>query len=191
MVARLKEERPLPPEIEAAFLAVPREEFVPEASRESSYTDLALPLQAGATISQPSMLVIMLLELRLKRGVSVLEAGSGCGYFLALLAAAGAKACGVEIITGLAKQSRERLDRLGYDVEVIDGDASKVEFGRKFGRVVFSAAVSNVPHWSRKVLEPGGFVLAPVGDREYQELVRAYEVRTEFTGRLCRFVPFV
>lgn len=191
LVERMKWGHALSPEIERAFLAVPREEFVTEEYRSAAYVDSALPLMNGATISQPSMLAVMLEELRLRPGMSVLEAGSGCGYFLALLAEMGAKPIGVEIIEDLAAKSRETLAKLGYDIEVITGDAAKVKFLQPFDRVVFSAAVSEIPQWSRDLLAPGGFVLAPVGTRGEQELLRCYADRQEWTGRRCRFVPFV
>lgn len=191
LVGRMRWNHALTPEIERAFLAVPREEFVTEEYRTAAYVDSALPLINGATISQPSMVAVMLDELRLSPGMSVLEAGSGCGYFLALLAEMGAKPIGVEIIEELAAKSKETLVRLGYQIEVIAGDAAQVRFVQPFGRVVFSAAVSAIPQWSRDLLGPGGFVLAPVGAHGEQELLRSYSDRQEWTGRRCRFVPFV
>ncbi len=187
----MKDYRLLTPDVERAFMAVPREEFVPPDFRESAYADSALPLTSGATISQPSMLAIMIQELRLASGLSVLEAGSGCGYFLALLAEMGAKSTGVEIIPELAESSKVSLAKLGYAIDVIAGDAGSVHFLQPFDRVVFSAAVDTIPKWAIELLAPGGFVLAPVGGRGDQELVRAYADRTEWTGKRCRFVPFV
>lgn len=187
----MREHITLAPQIEKAFLSVPREEFVPQEYVDSAYVDTALPLVSGATISQPSMLAIMLLELRLDPGHTVLEAGSGCGYFLALLSELGAIATGVEIIPELARKSKEVLAKLGYRADVIEGDAAKVRFLRPFDRVVFSAAVDEIPKWAIDLLAPNGFVLAPVGGRSDQELIRAYVDRVECTGKRCRFVPFV
>lgn len=187
----MREHVPLTPEIEKAFLSVPREEFVPHEYRHSAYADTALPLVSGATISQPSMLAIMLLEMQLNPGNTVLEAGSGCGYFLALLSEVGAIATGVEIIPELARRSKETLAKLGYKVDVIEGDAAKVRFLQPFDRVVFSAAVEEIPNWAIELLAPEGFVLAPVGGRSDQELARAFVNRVEWTGKRCRFVPFI
>lgn len=177
-------------EIVDAFAAVPREKFVPEHLREEAYMDSALPLGSGATISQPSMVAVMLRELRIQPGMKVLEVGSGSGYFLALLSALGAKAVGVEIIEGLAEDSRRALRKVGIDAEVITGNAADAELESNFDRIVFSAAVGEMPKWPLADLAENGFVLAPVGYMD-QELVRADSNGEERTGCLCRFVRFV
>lgn len=191
LVERLKRELFITPEIASAFLSVPREEFVPPEYRNSAYADCALPLREGATISQPSMLAIMLLEMDLQPGMDVLEVGSGSGYFLALLSQMGTNAVGVEIIPELAEESQKTLQSLGYPATVIQGDAAQVTYDRLFDRVVFSAAIPSIPQWSRDLLKPEGFVLAPVGERDFQQLVRGYKETDVPTGRYCRFVPFV
>lgn len=178
-------------EIKQAFLAIPREEFVPDEFKIHSYDDCALPLEQGATLSQPSMLAIMLSELRLQPGMKVLEVGSGSGYLLALMKAMGANVTGVEIIESLAETSRKTLEKINLNIEVITGDASTINFPEKFDRVVFSAAVREIPHWAIELLNPDGFVLAPVGTQHEQQLIRAYRNSTQETGRYCRFVPFI
>jgi protein-L-isoaspartate(D-aspartate) O-methyltransferase len=188
MVARIDRDIRLSPEVAQALLSVPREQFVPEAHRDEAYVDAALPLGFGATISQPSMLAIMLMELRLEPGMGVLEVGSGCGYFLALLHATGACAVGIEIVPHLAEASKATLASLDITAEVITGDAAEVHPEGLFDRIVFSAASDTVPEWAVELLAQDGFVLAPVGPDDQQELVRRYRDREERTGRFCRFV---
>jgi protein-L-isoaspartate(D-aspartate) O-methyltransferase len=173
-----------------AFRKVPREEFVPPEWRDRAWSDQALPLAEGSTISQPTMIAIMLDTLDVSPGMRVLEVGSGSGYVLALLEEMGVEAVGVEIIPHVANRSRLILQRLGYKANVIEGNAALMEWPEKFDRVLFSAAVEEVPAWAFDALKEGGFVLAPVGDRGSQELVRAYRDRTERTRQYCRFVPF-
>src|SRR5687767_1266842 len=84
------------PEIRRAFLAVPREQFLPDvAEREGLgrvYQDQAIVTLRDArgipasSSSQPSMMVAMLEQLDLRRGHDVLEIGAGTGYNAALLA---------------------------------------------------------------------------------------------------------
>lgn len=173
-----------------AFRKVPREEFVPPEWRESAWADQALPLAEGSTISQPSMIAIMLDTLDASPGMRVLEVGSGSGYVLALLEEMGVQAVGVEILPHVANRSLLTLRRLGYQADVLQGNAAEMEWPDKFDRVLFSAAVEEVPPWAIEALREGGFVLAPVGDRGSQELIRAYRDRTERTRQYCRFVPF-
>ncbi|MER3414377.1 MAG: protein-L-isoaspartate O-methyltransferase [Armatimonadota bacterium] len=173
-----------------AFRRVPREEFVPPEWRNRAWSDQALPLAEGSTISQPSMIAIMLDTLDVSPGMRAVEVGSGSGYVLALLEELGVEAVGVEIIPHVANRSLLTLRRLKYKADVLQGNAAEMEWNEKFDRVLFSAAVEEVPQWSLDLLKEGGFVLAPVGDRSSQELVRAYRDRTERTRQYCRFVPF-
>jgi protein-L-isoaspartate(D-aspartate) O-methyltransferase len=176
-----------PAEIVAAFAAVPRERFVPAESADQAWDDCALPLGFGSTISQPAMIAIVLEELRIMPGARVLEIGSGCGYLLALLSAMGCDATGIEIDSALAERSKQLL---GKSATVIAGDAASADFADRFDRVVFSAALNQVPNWALDLLTPEGFVLAPIG-KYTQELERVYrDGQRERTGRLCRFVPF-
>lgn len=175
-----------------AFRKVPREEFVLPEWKNEAWVDQALPLAEGSTISQPSMIAIMLDTLDLRPGLRVLEVGSGSGYVLALLEELGAEAVGVEILPHVANRAKETLQRLGYRADVRIGNAAEMDWAEeKFDRVLFSAALREIPDWSLSLLQEDGFVLAPVGDRYSQELIRAYRDRTERTRQYCRFVPFV
>jgi len=177
-------------EVLSALSAVKREEFVPEGLRHSAYEDVALSLGWGSTISQPSMVAIVLQEARIAKGMRVLEAGCGCGYLLALLEEMGAVASGIELVSHLADQAASTLKQLGYAARVAKGDARQLPTG-PFDRIVFSAAVAREPDWALHSLSPEGFVLAPVGYAGMQELMRIGKGWTEGTGRLCRFVRFV
>ena len=69
-----------------AVARVPRELFVPEESSRRAYDDNALPIAHGQTISQPTIVALMLSALDLRRTDRVLEVGTGSGYQAALLA---------------------------------------------------------------------------------------------------------
>src|SRR5262249_36127933 len=76
--------------IEAAFRSVPRHLFLPGMPLDDVYRDQAIPTQLveGEAISlspQPEMMAIMLEELELEPGLSVLEIGAGTGYNAALM----------------------------------------------------------------------------------------------------------
>lgn len=79
--------------VERAFRVVPRHLFVPHESPETAYRNQVIGLKLdghGVTISslsQPSMIAIMLEQLGLKPGQRVLEVGAGTGYNAALMAA--------------------------------------------------------------------------------------------------------
>src|SRR2546423_11008621 len=63
-----------------AIRQVPRELFVPENQRKLAYTDSALPIDCGQTISQPFIVAYMTKKLQLQPNDKVLEIGTGSGF---------------------------------------------------------------------------------------------------------------
>lgn len=179
------------PEIRRAFEKVPRERFLPEHLRKWADENQAIPLVEGSSISQPSMIAHMLESMDLRPAMKVLEVGSGCGYVLALLSEMGVSATGVEVIESLANESKTTLESLGYKAKVIEGNAQGLDFDERFDRILFSAAVKDVPVWTFGLLEPGGFVVCPLGREDEQELVLLDSEKIKRTGIFCRFVPFL
>ena len=55
------------PRVIEAMERVPREAFVPEASRDLAYEDIPVPIGNEQTISQPYVVALMLAALALKR----------------------------------------------------------------------------------------------------------------------------
>src|SRR5262245_16396873 len=77
--------------IDRAMRTVCRHRFLPQSPLEEAYADTAIPTHwehgvAVSSASQPSVVVIMLEQLRLELGMRVLEIGAGTGYNAALLA---------------------------------------------------------------------------------------------------------
>jgi protein-L-isoaspartate(D-aspartate) O-methyltransferase len=95
-----------------AFEKVRREDFIPDRLIGYAYEDIALPVEEGSTLSQPSTIAFMLNLLEPKDGQKILEIGSGSGYVLALLAEINktGKIYGVEILKSMAISSKKRLE---------------------------------------------------------------------------------
>ena len=72
-------------EILRAFLAVPRERFLPASQQDAAYEDHPLPIGRGQTISQPLVVAMMIRELACGPGHRVLDVGAGSGYQTAIL----------------------------------------------------------------------------------------------------------
>src|SRR5579884_2863078 len=64
---------------------VPRAEFVSPDCADAAYSDQALPIDCGQTISQPYVVAYMTEQLELKPTHRVLEVGTGSGYQAAVL----------------------------------------------------------------------------------------------------------
>src|SRR5690606_40440779 len=69
-----------------AMLAVPREVFVPAASREAAYVGGNIEIAPGRVMLEPRTLAKMLGALDIQRGDLVLDVGCGLGYSAAVLA---------------------------------------------------------------------------------------------------------
>ena len=100
----------------AAMGAIPREAFVPDASRRDAYADGALPIESGQTISQPLMVAKMTERLEVQPGDRILEIGTGSGYQAAILAWLGADVTSLERQSALIPLARERLEALAPDL---------------------------------------------------------------------------
>jgi protein-L-isoaspartate(D-aspartate) O-methyltransferase len=148
-----------------AMRVVPRDQFVPLAHRELAYADRALPLEEGATISQPHIVAIMTQAIRPRPNLRVLEVGTGSGYQAALLSHIGCRVHSIEIVRSLADSARARLATLGYrDVEIRHGDGYRGwPEAAPFDAILVTAATEKVPQPLLDQLAPGGRLVAPVG----------------------------
>ena len=173
----------LPPDLARAFASVPREAFVPEGfqRRDGSWVRPADPDFLGivysddvlitkvdgrvpiSSSSQPSLMAIMILALRVTPGMRVLEIGAGTGYNAALLASLGATITSIDVQEDVAVRARSALARAGIaGVRVKHADGYPGVPGSRFDRVIVTVGIGGVsPHWLAQ-LDPGGFVLAPV-----------------------------
>jgi protein-L-isoaspartate(D-aspartate) O-methyltransferase len=185
------------PRILDAFRGVPREAFVPSDLRELAYQDRALPIGAGQTISQPSMIALMLAALAPRPTDRALDVGTGSGYAAALLARLTLHVHAVEILPHLAERARQTLRGIrvhNVEVEVGDGAGGRMP-NAPFDVILVSAAARTVPSGLLDALAPGGRIAIPVGDEHGQHLMAGYR---EDTGEItwerrtpCVFVPLV
>src|ERR1700716_1600180 len=98
---------------------VPREYFVEGQFLDAAYTDRALPIACGQTISQPYVVAYMTEQLGVRPHHRVLEIGTGSGYQAAVLSRLASEVITIERFRTLAQAARTRLETLGYrNVEV-------------------------------------------------------------------------
>jgi len=174
-----------------AMARVPREDFVRDDEREVAYGDHALPIGEGQTISQPFVVARMTELLEPRRTDHVLEVGTGSGYQAAVLAVLARDVISVERHASLAEEAGERLARLGFaNVRVVNEDASLgYPPEAPYDRVLVTAATPSIEDALVAQLTPEGRIVAPVGDREMQELTVLHADGREERHGAVRFVP--
>ncbi len=184
--------------VKTAMLKVPREEFIPPANKQYAYIDQPLPIGEGQTISAPHMVAMICEKLDLKKGMKILEIGSGFGYNAAVVAeiiGSEGHLYTTERIESLAKTAEENLKRTGYrNVTVlhIDGTKGYAEEA-PYDRIYGTASAPKVPEPLKEQLKLGGRLLTPVGtDNFFQELVCLVRVsENEFKTHKLGGVAFV
>ncbi len=149
-----------------AMREVPRHLFVPESHRALAYSDRALPIAEGQTISQPYMVALMTELADLDPGERVLEIGTGSGYQAAVLARMGVEVFTVEILASLSAAAQEALEALDYASDIRfrvgDGHAGWPEEA-PFDGILVTAAPLEIPEALLDQLAPGARLVAPVG----------------------------
>ncbi|WP_084259686.1 methyltransferase, FxLD system [Microtetraspora malaysiensis] len=162
------------PEVQAAFAAVPRERFAPEASLTAAYSPQDVVItkrdttgRATSSVSAPWLQAEMLEAARLFRGARVLEVGSG-GYNAALIAEIVGPE-GLVVTVDIDPYVTERAERFlaetGYpQVKVVLGDAEHAaeEHAPEGG---YDAIIVTVGAWDcpwRHLLAKSGRMIIPL-----------------------------
>jgi len=177
--------------------SIPREMFLPSSRHHQAYQDQALPLSQGQTISQPFMVAVMTEALGLDPSHRVLEIGTGSGYQTAVLADLAAEVFSVERIPELASQAENTLEELGCEnvrIRIADGSLGWPDEA-PFDGILVTAGAPQIPNSLQdQLIEDGGRLVVPVGDRFVQELVRVTRRGDSFESEnllACRFVPLL
>jgi protein-L-isoaspartate(D-aspartate) O-methyltransferase len=186
------------PRVLQAMRRVPRHLFVPPDQQDRAYSDSALPIAMGQTISQPYMVGLMAQALDVTPGCRVLEIGTGSGYMTAILATLGAEVFTIDRLPRLSEEAQARLASLGLGRQirfaVADGTLGWPDEGA-CDRVLVTARAPAVPPALRAAVAPGGRRVIPVGSPGTQELVRisvdsrGREAEERLCG--CAFVPLI
>ena len=158
--------------VRRAFLAVPREHFLPETDLAEVYSDKAIVTRKDAhgaptsSSSQPAIMAVMLERLDLAPGLRVLEIGAGTGYNAALLSTLvgdTGHVTSVDVQPDVAAAAAAALRDGGYRAEVVTGDG-RVGWpdGAPYDRIVLTASTGTVCRAWFDQLAPGGLLQLPL-----------------------------
>ena len=183
------------PAILRAMGEIPRHCFVEEKYWGSAYDDGPLPIGYHQTISQPYIVAFMTQALHLppNQQAVVLEVGTGSGYQAAILSRLAAKVYSIERIDPLAKRAQRILRELEIDnveIKVADGGYGWPEHSPYDG-ILVTAAAPEIPMPLTTQLKNGARLVAPVGPRRKQELIRLQRQGATITRESLVPVAFV
>lgn len=196
LVEHLQEKGIVDQNVLKAIGSVPRHLFLNSAFERYAYEDRPFAIGAGQTISQPYTVAVQSELLQLKRGMKVLEIGTGSGYQASVLHEMGAKVYTIERIKELYDRTSKLLPKLGYSVKTFFGDGNLgVPVWAPYDRIIITAGAPIIPEGLIDQLKPGGIMVIPVsnGDEEIMKTI----TKTE-SGQLIttdhgsfRFVPML
>jgi protein-L-isoaspartate(D-aspartate) O-methyltransferase len=192
----------LPGPVEAAMRAVPRHLFTPGVSLARAYENTPVVIEtdegrAGLSpVSAPGAVALMLSQLDVRPGESVLEIGSG-GYQAALLrelAGPHGSVTTLDIDPDVISRARACLDQAGYgDVRTVCADGEDGAPGyAPFDKIIVAVRAWDIPPAWTGQLAPGGRLVVPLLTRG---LTRSWAL-DHLDGHLvsrsrypCAFVP--
>ncbi|MFT6210977.1 MAG: protein-L-isoaspartate(D-aspartate) O-methyltransferase [Bacteroidia bacterium] len=196
LVAHLREKGIQDEKVLSAIGKVPRHLFLNSAFDQFAYEDRPFSIGAGQTISQPYTVAVQSELLQIKRGLKVLEIGTGSGYQASVLQEMGAKVFSVERIKELFDRTSKLLPKLGYKVKTFYGDGNLgVTVWAPYDRIIITAGAPIIPEGLLDQLKPGGIMVIPVsnGDEEIMKTITKNEngdLETKDHGSF-RFVPML
>ncbi len=186
----------------AAIEKIPRHLFFdPTTGRpallDHAYSDKALPIGAGQTISHPYTVAFQTEQLEIGNSEKILEIGTGCGYQTAVLLEMGAKVYSIERQKTLFDKTKLFLPYIGYQgAKLIYGDGYKglPQFA-PFDKIIVTAGAPYIPNDLLAQLKVGGIMLIPLGEGETQEMVWLKKISdTGFDKKVLgnfKFVPLL
>ena len=186
----------------AAIEKIPRHLFFDSttgipALLDHAYSDKALPIGEGQTISHPYTVAFQTEQLNIIAGEKVLEIGTGCGYQTAVLSEMGAKVFSIERQKVLFQKTKIFLPQLGYQTAKLfygDGYKGLVQFA-PFDKIIVTAGAPYIPNDLLIQLKIGGIMIIPIGEGVSQEMIWLKKTsQTTFdkkTMGIFNFVPLL
>jgi protein-L-isoaspartate(D-aspartate) O-methyltransferase len=200
-----------------AVKLIDRKFFVPRNLEDFSYHDEPLPIGHGQTISQPSVVVTMLLLAELKEGLSALEVGAGSGWNASLIQylVYPGKVIAVERISKLTENAKKNILRLKKylkkekpkeverlkNLRIKTGDALDEKSGiwqEKYDRIIITAGIPadneveiKIEKMAEKLLKKNGILVCPRVVGSIKIYKKNKKLKLEETQQDYVFVPLL
>ena len=163
--------------LQDAFMRVDREMFVDDKGMQNvAYTLDALPIAGNQWISSPLTVAKMTHHLQAEGADNVLEIGCGSGYQAAILSHIARRVFTIERIETLLLKARARIEALkirNINLRLDDGQNGWKQFA-PYDRILFTAAIAQIPNPIIEQLADGGILIAPL-IRGNQQIITRFE----------------
>ncbi len=179
-----------------AINTVPRHLFLDSSFVKFAYQDMAFPIGAGQTISQPSTVGIQSQLLNVKPGDRILEVGTGSGYQAAVLCQMGLHVFSIERQPELFKKAQTIMSVLGYNrLRLFFGDGyDGLPTFAPFDAILVTAGAAKIPEKLLLQLKIGSVMVVPIGEsKQVMTRIRRLsedDFEQEQFGD-CAFVPML
>ena len=174
---------------------VPRHLFIESGFINFAYKDMAFPIAAGQTISQPYTVAFQTQLLNIAKGEKVLEVGTGSGYQAAVLAEMGASLYTIERQYELYRITKPLLESMGYHIRFYFGDGYKgLPLHAPFDSIIVTAGAPIIPPALMAQLKVGGRLVIPLGNDHQIMTLLIRKNQTQFEKHEFgefRFVPLL
>lgn len=149
------------------FETIDRAAFVKPEHQDLAYADMMLPIDCGQLMLSPADQAKMLQALAIKPHETVLEIGTGNGFFTALLAKMSTKVVSVELYDELLVQAEKHLQRLLINnVSLQMGNAANGwKLNAPVDVVVITGSLPFLPKTFKSCIKESGRIMAILGDQ--------------------------
>jgi len=148
-----------------ALSDIPRENFVPEEYLSLVFADIEVPLVDGAKMFSPKIEGRILDSLDIQGHETVLEIGTGSGYFTSVLAKLSQSVVTIELDEQLSESAQNKIKELNLNnITFINDDALAYNFdNEQYDTIVVGCALPNKNESFFRLLKPGGKLFMVVG----------------------------
>lgn len=148
-----------------ALSDIPRENFVPEEYLSLVFADIEVPLVGGAKMFLPKLEGRILDSLDIQGHETVLEIGTGSGYFTSVLAKLSQSVVTIELDEQLSELAQYKVKELNLNnVTFINDDALAHNFdNEQYDIIVIGCALPNKNENFFRLLKPGGKLFMVLG----------------------------
>ncbi len=157
---------------------IPRHFFLDSAFDKIAYEDRAFPIGEGQTISQPYTVAYQTELLQVKKGMKVLEIGTGSIYQASVLSEMGARVYTIERQKKLFEKNKSFIFKSTYpNIKFFYGDGFEgLPSFAPFDRIIITAAAPHIPPKLLQQLKVNGIMIIPLDEGNMQRMLRITKI---------------